>query len=131
MNGKTKYKFIRVFKGFLDMLSVWFWSKYSSRPLHLLGGISLIFFLFGIVFGLWTLIGYLATGHMRYFIIQLILAIFFFTAGQLQLTFGLLGEMMMKTYFNTQGTLPYHVKERVVIEEEGRNQSKYKKEEIR
>lgn len=114
VNGKSKYNFIRVFKGFLDMLSVWFWSKYASRPLHLLGGMSLIFFVFGGVFGLWTVIGYLINGHMPNFIIQLILAIFFLTAGQLQLTFGLLGEMMMKTYFNTQNSLPYHVKETVV-----------------
>ena len=118
-NGKSKYNFVRVFKGFLDMLSVWFWSKYSSRPLHLLGGMSLVFFFFGAVFGLWTAIGYLNTGHMPYFIIQLILAIFFLTAGQLQLTFGLLGEMMMKTYFNTQNSLPYHVKEKVIIDAAG------------
>lgn len=114
VNGKSKYNFIRVFKGFLDMLSVWFWSKYSSRPLHLLGGTSLVFFFFGGIFGLWTVIGYLIVGHMPNFIIQLILAIFFLTAGQLQLTFGLLGEMMMKTYFNTQNSLPYHVKETVI-----------------
>ena len=116
VNGKSKYNIIRVFKGFLDMLSVWFWSKYASRPLHLLGGMSLIFFFFGAVFGLWTVIGYLIVGHMPNFIIQLILAIFFLTAGQLQLTFGLLGEMMMKTYFNTQGSLPYRVKEKVIVD---------------
>lgn len=115
LNGKSKYSFIRVFKGFLDMLSVWFWSKYSNRPLHLLGGLSLVFFFIGGTFGLWTVIGYILTRHMPYFIIQLILAIFFLTAGQLQLTFGLLGEMMMKTYFNTQNSLPYHVKETVVL----------------
>ena len=105
---------MRVIKGFLDMLSVWFWSKYASRPLHLLGGISLVFFFFGGVFGLWTVIGYLIVRHMPNFIIQLILAVFFLIAGQLLLTFGLLGEMMMKTYFNTQNSLPYHVKEIVI-----------------
>ena len=108
------YNMMRIYKGFLDMLSVWFWSKYSSRPLHLLGGLSMLFFLVGGIFGLWTVIGYIITGHMPYFIIQLILCIFFLTTGQLQLTFGLLGEMMMKTYFNTQGSLPYHVKEKVI-----------------
>ena len=118
VNGKSKYNSGRVVKGFLDMLSVWFWSKYSSRPLHLLGGMSLVFFFFGGIFGLWTVIGYLIVGHMPNFIIQLILAIFFLTAGQLQLTFGLLGEMMMKTYYNTQGSLPYHVKEKLVIQSE-------------
>ena len=114
VSGKSKYNFIRVFKGFLDMLSVWFWSKYASRPLHLLGGVSLVFLLIGAIFGLWTIIGYLIVRHMPNFIIKLILSIFFLTAGQLQLMFGLMGEMMMKTYFNTQGSLPYHVRETVV-----------------
>lgn len=114
VNGRSKYNNMRVIKGFLDMLSVWFWSKYASRPLHLLGGISLVFFFFGGVFGLWTVIGYLIVRHMPNFIIQLILAVFFLIAGQLLLTFGLLGEMMMKTYFNTQNSLPYHVKEIVI-----------------
>lgn len=111
LTGSSKYGFLRVLKGFLDMLSVWFWSKYSSRPLHLLGGLGICFFLLSAVFGLWTIIGYLTTGHMPQFIIQLILTTFFFTTGLLLLVFGLLSEMMMRTYFNTEGSLPYHVRE--------------------
>ena len=38
-SGKTKYNWKRTFKGFVDMVSVWFWNKYATRPLHLLGGI--------------------------------------------------------------------------------------------
>jgi len=86
---------------------------------------SLLFFFIGGIFGLWTVIGYFMTGHMPYFIIQLILSIFFLTTGQLQLTFGLLGEMMMKTYFNTQGSLPYHVKEKVIIHQPERNNCEF------
>ena len=110
-SGKSKYGFLRIFKGFFDMLSVWFWSKYSNRPLHLLGAWSVCFFFFAGVFGLWTVIGYLSTGHMPQFLIQLILAAFFFSTGLLLLIFGLLSEMMMRTYFNTQGSLPYHIRE--------------------
>lgn len=36
--GKTKYNWRRTIKGFVDMISVWFWSKFASRPLHLMGG---------------------------------------------------------------------------------------------
>ena len=32
-------------KGFVDMISVWFWKKYANRPLHLFGAGGLIFFL--------------------------------------------------------------------------------------
>jgi hypothetical protein len=45
-SGMTKYNWTRVVKGFLDMIYVWFWRKYSARPLHLFGaaGIGLIGF---------------------------------------------------------------------------------------
>ena len=39
MSGKTKYNWKRTVKGFVDMISVWFWHKYASRPLHLLGSL--------------------------------------------------------------------------------------------
>lgn len=38
LNGQTKYNWKRTVKGFVDMLSVWFWNRYASRPLHLMGG---------------------------------------------------------------------------------------------
>ena len=77
----------------------------------------MLFFLFAAVFGGWTVIGYILTGHMPYFIIQLILAVFFFTVGQLLVIFGLLSEMVMKTYFITQESLPYYVKEKTISAE--------------
>lgn len=36
--GVTKYNWKRTVKGFVDMISVWFWNKYATRPLHMLGG---------------------------------------------------------------------------------------------
>ncbi len=49
--GKTKYTPFRIIKGSLDLLSLWFWSKYAARPLHVFGAtggflllISLAFF---------------------------------------------------------------------------------------
>ena len=51
------------------------------------------------------------------FIIQLILAVFFFTVGLLLVIFGLLSEMVMKTYFITQESLPYYVKEKTISAE--------------
>ena len=55
ISGKTKYNWKRTIKGFVDMISVWFWDKYSTRPLHLLGGMGLVFlFVCG---GVWNLVG--------------------------------------------------------------------------
>lgn len=40
-SGKTKYNWHRTIKGFVDMISVWFWNKYASRPLHVLGAFGI------------------------------------------------------------------------------------------
>lgn len=49
--GQTKYNFKRTIKGFLDMLSIWFFRKYSARPLHFMGGIGLLTFFLGSMIG--------------------------------------------------------------------------------
>lgn len=41
LHGQTKYNFKRTIKGFLDMLNIWFFRKFSTRPLHFLGGIGI------------------------------------------------------------------------------------------
>lgn len=41
--GKTKYNWSRIFKGFMDMVYVWFWRSYSQRPMHLIGGFGILF----------------------------------------------------------------------------------------
>lgn len=46
--GRTKFGMSRFFKGFLDLLTVLFTSRYTQRPLHLFGTIGIVFFLAGI-----------------------------------------------------------------------------------
>jgi len=40
--GHSKYNWKRIFKGYLDMLALWFWHRYSKRPIHFFGAASLI-----------------------------------------------------------------------------------------
>jgi dolichol-phosphate mannosyltransferase len=47
--GHSKYGFARFAKGFLDLLTVWFQTRYGQRPQHLLGTIGLIVMLLGVV----------------------------------------------------------------------------------
>jgi len=47
IHGETKYNYKRLIKGLLDVMGVWFWMKYASRPLHLFGGAGLASFLLG------------------------------------------------------------------------------------
>ncbi|MDA3814736.1 MAG: glycosyltransferase family 2 protein, partial [Patescibacteria group bacterium] len=53
MSGTTKYNYKRLVKGFLDAISVWFWRKFSARPLHLFGGLGLFCGIVGVLTLFW------------------------------------------------------------------------------
>src|SRR3989338_3560269 len=54
--GKTKYGAARLLKGSLDLLFVAFMTKYSSRPLHIFGGLGILTFLVGIAINVYLTI---------------------------------------------------------------------------
>ena len=73
--GKTKYNWKRTIKGFVDMVSIWFWEKFASRPLHLLGGLG--FISVGIICGLWSLILFVQGRKMSNNIFPPLFTVFF------------------------------------------------------
>ena len=48
IHGTTKYSWTKIFKGFSDMLYMWFFHKYSTRPVHLFGSAGLISTMIGV-----------------------------------------------------------------------------------
>jgi glycosyltransferase involved in cell wall biosynthesis len=57
-SGKTKYNWKRTFKGFVDMISVWFWGKFAVRPLHIFGTAGILSMLLGFICGIWSFVLY-------------------------------------------------------------------------
>ena len=110
-SGVTKYNWKRTIKGFVDMISVWFWNKYSSRPLHLLGGMGILFVFAGGGCGIWSLILFCLGRKMSSNIIPPLLTIFFMIIGLLMIVFGLMSEILMKTYYGVHVDTSYSIKE--------------------
>jgi dolichol-phosphate mannosyltransferase len=52
--GHSKYGFSRFAKGFLDLLTIWFLTRYGQRPQHFLGTIGLMIIALGIVNYCWN-----------------------------------------------------------------------------
>ena len=46
-NGKTKFGNDRFYKGFLDLITIWFVQKFGKRPMHFFGLFGLLFFIVG------------------------------------------------------------------------------------
>lgn len=115
--GKTKYNWKRTFKGFVDMISVWFWNKYSTRPLHLLGGIGLFFTAAGFGCGIWSIVLFCMGKKMSNNIFPPLLTVFFIIIGLLMFVFGLMSEILIKTYYGVHVDQSYSIKE--IYEEKG------------
>ncbi|MBD3238754.1 MAG: glycosyltransferase [Candidatus Moranbacteria bacterium] len=107
--GKTKYGATRALKGFLDIISVWFWKKYSSRPLHLFGGIGLASFLAGAGLLLTLLILRMFWGVPLSDKIWPLLSLLLILAGIQLLISGLLADIAIKGYYNSK-RLYYSIK---------------------
>lgn len=111
--GRTKYNWHRTIKGFVDMISIWFWNKYATRPLHILGGFGILSLIMGFGCGGWSVILFALGYKMSNNIIPPILTVFFIIIGLLMFVFGLMSEIMIKTYYGVHIDTPYSIKETV------------------
>jgi len=110
VKGETKYNWKRTFKGFIDLISIWFWNKYAVRPLHLLGGAGLLFLITGGIFSLLTLYEYFDQNQDLSDTILPILTVFLFTTGILMFLLGLIADILAKNYHYTTPDKPYNIK---------------------
>ena len=111
--GVTKYNWKRTVKGFVDMISLWFWSKYSVRPLHILGAGGMISIFLGVVCAIWSIVLFALGYKMSNNIMPSLLTVFFIIVGLLMFIFGLMSDMMSKTYYGSGIDKSYSVKETI------------------
>jgi glycosyltransferase involved in cell wall biosynthesis len=109
--GQSKYGLSRTFRVLMDLLTILFMKKFLTRPMH--------------VFGLWGLISMLAGGAIGIYLTfvklgfhedigdrpLLVLAVLLLLTGVQLFCFGLLAELLMRTYHESQGRPIYRVRE--------------------
>ncbi|OGI26120.1 MAG: glycosyl transferase family 2 [Candidatus Moranbacteria bacterium RBG_13_45_13] len=110
-HGVTKYNWKRGVKGFVDMISIWFWKKYANRPLHLFGASGLGIFIFGMLLGLGLGIARVFYGFKLADRIWPLVAVFLVLMGVQLFVFGLLADIVVKNYYKAQGRMNYKIKE--------------------
>lgn len=109
--GKSKYGLARTIRVLLDLLTVRFLLSYSTRPIQIFGLLGLLSFVIGGV-----LLAYL--GYVRLVLQQpiadrplVLLAILLTMVGVQLVTMGLLGELVVRTYHESQDKPIYAVRE--------------------
>jgi len=113
IQGEAKYgKFglDRSFRVILDLMTIYFLLGFFGRPMHLFGGIGLISGALGVLTGLYLTILKLVLGQKLGDRPLLLLAILLVMIGVQFLVMGLLGELIVRTYYESQNKPTYTVR---------------------
>lgn len=111
--GESNYGISRTFKVVLDLVLIKFLDKYMQRPIHFFGGAGLLSFL----------VSFLSFGFSAYFKftgqkdfvetpLPLITAMFFIV-GVLMILLGIIAEILMRTYYESQNKFPFTIKNKI------------------
>jgi len=101
--GTSKFGTERFIRGFLDLVTLWFVSRFGGRPMHFFGAVGTVMFILGFLSALWLgvsklidvargIYGHLLTNNAWFFI-----ALTMMIMGTLLFIAGFLGEMIIRT----------------------------------
>ncbi len=109
--GESKYGMGRTIRVMSDLLLMVFLKKYLQRPMHLFGNSGIVLFLIGVVINLYML-WLKFQGQDIWGKPLMLLGILLLLAGIQLITFGIFVELQMRTYYESQGKVPYRIRKR-------------------
>ncbi len=108
--GSSKYGIDRTFRVLMDLLTVWFMKRFLTRPMYVFGFGGLIAMLGSLLASSYLLVVKLMGGDIGNRPL-LTLAVVLGLAGIQLFCFGLLGELLIRTYHESQGRPIYRIRE--------------------
>jgi glycosyltransferase involved in cell wall biosynthesis len=118
--GVTKFGLERFIRGFLDLVTVVFLTRFAVRPMHFFGSIGTVAFLFGFITSLWLTVDKLVFGEALSDRPLLLLGALLILFGAQMFTTGLLGEILIKP--RMEETSSYQIAETRSPEEANRTE---------
>lgn len=122
--GVSKYRINRTFKVINDLLLILFNQKYLSKPIYLFGNIGLAAFTLGMIINAYLFI-VKSMGHHIGGRPLLVLGVLLVFVGIQMFTTGIVVDMLMKTYYESQNKRPFNVRK---ITDFGKNRFKEKED---
>jgi glycosyltransferase involved in cell wall biosynthesis len=108
--GTSKYNLNRTTKVISDLFLMLFFKKYLQRPMHFFGGLGIVTFGIGALINLYMFILKIL-GHDIWGKPLLLLGILLVMGGIQFVTIGIIAELQMRTYFESQQKKPYRIKQ--------------------
>jgi len=107
--GSSKYGLGRTTRVMSDLILMVFFKKYLQRPMHFFGTIGIVTLAIGVIINLYMLVLKIF-GHDIWGKPLLLLGILLVLGGIQFITTGIIAELQMRTYFESQRKKPYRVK---------------------
>ncbi|WP_156331911.1 MULTISPECIES: glycosyltransferase family 2 protein [Planktothricoides] len=109
--GTSKYGLSRTFRVIMDLMTIFFMKKFLTRPMHVFGLFGIISMFLGTALGMYLTFLKLGLGQAIGQRPLLMLAVLLLLTGVQLFCFGILSELMMRTYHESQNRPIYRVRE--------------------
>jgi dolichol-phosphate mannosyltransferase len=116
-HGSSNYGMERILKVVLDLIVVKFLDRYFMKPIYVFGGFGILCLLISGLALAWALVLKYAEGVSLIQTPLPLLSVMTFITEFMCILMGLLSEMLMRTYFESQQKTPYAVRERLNFED--------------
>lgn len=110
--GKSKYGLSRTFKVMLDLMTIKFMASYHTKPIYVFGMFGMLSFCISLIAAIWAVIRKIG-GESLIRTPLPIFAIVMFAVGVQFILMGLLAEMLVRTYHESQEKRIYAVREKI------------------
>lgn len=110
IHGASKYGLNRIYKTILDLIVVIFITKFLKKPIYLFGGIALILLSISFLAIFWALYLKFSTGLSLIRTPLTLFSAMTFMLGILCILMGIMSEMIIRTYFESQDKKSYVIK---------------------
>ncbi len=107
--GKSKYNLSRTTRVISDLLLMVFFKKYLQKPMHFFGALGIITLGLGVIINIYMLV-LKFYGQDIWGKPLLLLGILLVMGGIQFFTIGIIAELQMRTYFESQNKKPYRIK---------------------
>jgi glycosyltransferase involved in cell wall biosynthesis len=114
-HGRSKYGLSRTSSIILDLITILFLQRYSTKPIRLFGGAGMILLVLGLLTGLFVLFRKLVWGGV-WISPMILISFLFITMGVMFVLLGLIAEIIIRTYHESQGKPIYAIKTTVNLE---------------
>ena len=113
--GKSKYGISRTVKVIFDLMTIKFMASYQTKPIYVFGTFGMLAFLLAVIAGIWAIVlkiegtSFILTPLPVITVVMLAISVQFFLMG-------LLAELLVRTYHESQDKAIYAVREKIGFE---------------